>query len=300
MSTPSSTNRPGILDPYAGVDWSAGVRGNLHCHSTRSDGAASPKAVVDRYAAEGYGFLMLSDHDCFGSPDELAAIGRDDLVLISGCEISARGGHVLQVGGTRAADPVEERQDCLDAIAADGGLAILNHPNWLQVPEVEHWPLPAMRRLDRYAGIEIYNALIAELAGSPYATLVWDRLLSDRRLLWGYVNDDAHALSHVARGWMIAFPETRDARGVQAALARGRFYGSSGLTITSVTVDGNRARCVSADAQRVAAIGTGGQRLAVVDGPALTVDLPKMGYVRFECWGGPERQAWTQPIWIGW
>ena len=39
--------------------------GNLHAHSTNSDGARSPKNVIRDYSARGYDFLALSDHDTF-------------------------------------------------------------------------------------------------------------------------------------------------------------------------------------------------------------------------------------------
>ena len=37
-------------------------RGNLHTHSTRSDGGLSPAAVVASYRERGYDFLALTDH----------------------------------------------------------------------------------------------------------------------------------------------------------------------------------------------------------------------------------------------
>ena len=37
-------------------------RGNLHGHSTLSDGDAAPEDVCRRYQAEGYDFICLSDH----------------------------------------------------------------------------------------------------------------------------------------------------------------------------------------------------------------------------------------------
>ena len=37
-------------------------RGNIHTHSTLSDGALSPDKVVDAYKDAGYDFLMLSEH----------------------------------------------------------------------------------------------------------------------------------------------------------------------------------------------------------------------------------------------
>ncbi|MEO1613467.1 MAG: PHP domain-containing protein, partial [Pseudomonadota bacterium] len=37
-------------------------RGNLHTHSTRSDGVLAPEEVCRRYRAEGYDFIALTDH----------------------------------------------------------------------------------------------------------------------------------------------------------------------------------------------------------------------------------------------
>ena len=63
---------------------------DLHCHSTASDGALSPQAVVERALANGAGMLALTDHDSvagFSSiPSELGA----RLELIPGAEFSTR------------------------------------------------------------------------------------------------------------------------------------------------------------------------------------------------------------------
>ena len=37
-------------------------RGNLHCHSDRSDGLLGPEEVVSAYRDAGYDVLCLSDH----------------------------------------------------------------------------------------------------------------------------------------------------------------------------------------------------------------------------------------------
>ena len=49
-----------IAEPFSlpGRFW----RGNLHTHSTLSDGARPVAAVVGYYKRAGYDFLMLSDH----------------------------------------------------------------------------------------------------------------------------------------------------------------------------------------------------------------------------------------------
>ena len=37
-------------------------RGNLHCHSNRSDGLVDPEEAVGAYREAGYDFICLSDH----------------------------------------------------------------------------------------------------------------------------------------------------------------------------------------------------------------------------------------------
>jgi hypothetical protein len=37
-------------------------RGNLHCHSNRSDGLVDPEDVAAAYREAGYDFICLSDH----------------------------------------------------------------------------------------------------------------------------------------------------------------------------------------------------------------------------------------------
>ena len=43
-----------LESPYIDTPGSVWLRGNLHAHSTRSDGVCPPQDVVDRYAAMGY------------------------------------------------------------------------------------------------------------------------------------------------------------------------------------------------------------------------------------------------------
>jgi predicted metal-dependent phosphoesterase TrpH len=63
---------------------------DLQSHSTRSDGALEPAAVVARAAAAGVELLALSDHDTVaGVPEALAAAERHGLALSPAAELSA-------------------------------------------------------------------------------------------------------------------------------------------------------------------------------------------------------------------
>jgi len=76
-----------LQNPY--LDSSFGwLKGNLHTHTAQSDGGQPPQEIVDDYAARGYGFLMLSDHDKLTDPGTLKNRG---MVLLLGYELSAQG-----------------------------------------------------------------------------------------------------------------------------------------------------------------------------------------------------------------
>src|SRR3954447_23903032 len=55
-------------------------KGNLHTHSTRSDGKLTPSEVVAAYRAHGYDFLALADHfmERFGYPIVDTSAYRDE------------------------------------------------------------------------------------------------------------------------------------------------------------------------------------------------------------------------------
>ncbi|MDX1559877.1 MAG: PHP domain-containing protein [Marinobacter sp.] len=62
---------------------------DLHCHSTASDGALSPAALVERAAGRGVTHLALTDHDTIaGLAEAETAAQAQGIVLIPGVELS--------------------------------------------------------------------------------------------------------------------------------------------------------------------------------------------------------------------
>ena len=55
------------------------LKGNLHAHSTNSDGRLTPEQLAKAYKERGYAFLAVTDHDVFKSYPELC--NEDFLVL---------------------------------------------------------------------------------------------------------------------------------------------------------------------------------------------------------------------------
>ena len=225
-----------LESPYieARTPW---LKGNLHAHTTESDGRRPPQEVVDDYAARGYDFLMISDHDKLVPPSSVNARG---MVLIPGNEITAKGPHLLHINARSFIPPHEDRQKNIDAIVEEKSIAVINHPNWED--NFNHCPQEKLAAWKNYVGIEIFNGVIRRLTGSPLATDRWDRLLASGRRVWGFANDDSHQDFDVELGWNVVRAKDRSIDSIVAALAAGSFYASTGIAIERVEACGRTLR----------------------------------------------------------
>ncbi|MEX0774908.1 MAG: CehA/McbA family metallohydrolase [Phycisphaeraceae bacterium] len=292
-----------MLDhPYTDLTAGQWLRGNLHTHTNRSDGRRPPQDVLDDYAARGYGYVMISDHDLFTSASDYQQWDARGMILIPGNEITSNGPHLLHVDADRFIAPSAQRQQVINEVTGETGGAgqgfiIVNHPNWQG--KFDHCTIAQMREWVGYVGMEIYNGTIGRLDGSPYATNKWDMLLSEGRRIWGFANDDSHLpKDDVELGWNVTYVTQRSVAGVVAALRAGRFYCSTGVRISDISVSGRHITIRTDNARRIVALKNIGQRFAVADGNTIEVDYPEEAkYVRFECWGDGEQFAWTQPFW---
>ncbi|MFP4500676.1 MAG: CehA/McbA family metallohydrolase [Candidatus Hydrogenedentota bacterium] len=284
-----------IAHPYSAehLPW---LRGNLHAHTTLSDGALEPQALVDAYAALGHDFLMISDHDHF---TKVRALDGRGMALIPGNEITAYGVHLLHVNAHRRISPDKDRQRIIDAINTDGGFCVVNHPNWLE--QYNHCDQELLHTWQDYTGIEIYNGDIRGASGSPYAMDRWDMVLASGRRVWGFANDDAHTAREHGLGWNSVQCDSRKPAHIVRALRAGRFCASTGVAITAVHVDGATIRIETDNAQRIHTVTDLGRVVATCDAAAaeftVSEDFPYT-YVRFECHGPRDYMGWTQPFFV--
>lgn len=102
---------------------------DLHCHSTASDGALAPAALVARAHEHGVRVLALTDHDTLeGLPEARAAAAALGMQLIDGVELSCTwGGATIHVLGY-AFDP--------QAPALNEAIARLHEGRWLRAEEI--------------------------------------------------------------------------------------------------------------------------------------------------------------------
>lgn len=266
------------------------LKGNLHTHTGRSDGRQEPEVVAALYAEAGWDFLALTDHDVHTPPPT-----DDRLIWLPGVEITANGPHLLGVGVTTAYATTQPRQAIIDQVVADGGLCVLNHPNW--GPAFVHWPQAELEALTGYHGIEIHNSVVERLEGHASALDRWDRLLSIRHWVWGYATDDLHDLPDGPRSYCAVCCAERTPDAVLAALRAGRFYASTGLDISRIATDGDSLTVEAPEADTIRFVGRWGVILDTVHAASATYRLTgREGYVRAECHGSRLRAAYTQPV----
>lgn len=294
-------------------------RGNLHSHTTESDGRESPARVMEQYRRLGYDFLAISDHDILTrvDPEEVP----DGLTMIPSLEAGV-GPHVLCVDVDAVIPKMSDRQAVIDRTREAGGITVLNHPNWGR--GFSHWDQDAMEALDGYAGIEIYNGVIEILEGSPYALDRWDRLLTAGKRVWGFAHDDSHATFGVGLGWIMVQAASNTREHLMDAIRGGRFYASTGVTVRSLELEADSWTVEGEAVDRIRFVGAHGRLLALADAETgnymyragnevLTEALPSRPagaltaryrfqedepYVRCELLGRGGRCAWTQPVWV--
>ena len=135
-------------------------RGNLHTHSTRSDGRLPPQAVADFYKGAGYDFLALTDHfwESCGYPiTDTRALRSKSFTTLIGAEIhaplTAKGHdwHIVALGlPFDFAPPAsgETMQGMCRRAAAAGAFLGIAHPQWygLTVEDALSIPRGARRR----------------------------------------------------------------------------------------------------------------------------------------------------------
>jgi hypothetical protein len=182
----------------------------------------------------------------------------------------------------------------------------LNHPNW-------HWGMTPelMTEIGRRGAllVEIENVQFSKWnAGDqdhPSTEGQWDAVLNAGVTMWGVASDDAHDYAADGRGkypagggWVVV-KARRDPQAILDALAAGRFYSSTGVSLTRVDVENNELIVeVAAEPSRTYTITfvENGTLVATVNGLSARRSLPRNGFVRAVITRDDGKKAWVQPV----
>ncbi|MBO6777904.1 MAG: CehA/McbA family metallohydrolase, partial [Marinibacterium sp.] len=216
-------------------------KGNLHCHSTRSDGHMSPARVCAFYRDAGYDFVCVSDHfiDTYNFPvTDTSDFRTDDFTTLCGAEIHSgqtEAGdiwHILAVGlplDFAHTDP-EESGPALAQRALDAGAFVaLPHPEWygLSIRDAESMP-------EGIHAVEMFNA-VCDAMGREGGGYLLDQMMTTGRTLGAIAVDDAHYYrGDAGLGWTMVKAAERTPDALLAALKAGQFYSSTGPEIRHV------------------------------------------------------------------
>ena len=235
-------------------------KGNIHCHSTRSDGRLTPAQQVEAYKQHGYDFLLLTEHNVFTDTREF---DTPDFLLLPGMEITfppdvkrdVREYHFLVIPGTpaqRANAKLDQRleltpfrtyadlQAQIDDAYDRGYMVIMNHPKWSKVEYDEILPL------EHLCAVEVFNYDSTVIENTGEAFTCWDALLRHGRRYWGTAVDDTHNFfpfdsggNDAFGGWIAVKARSLSQDDLMEAFAAGSFYGSAGPEIKDFYVEDN-------------------------------------------------------------
>ncbi|MEM1265537.1 MAG: CehA/McbA family metallohydrolase [Pseudomonadota bacterium] len=286
-------------------------RGNLHGHSTNSDGHLSPEEVCTAYRDQGYDFVCLSDHfrPMFNFPISDTRPYRDNgFTTILGAEVHApvttRGvdWHILAVGlpeGFPATSDTETGIELARRCAEAGAFVAIAHPAWYNL---ELWDALA---LDAAHSVEVYNHTSGVRTSRGDGSSMWDALLSAGRRLSGIAVDDSHwkpGAPDAFGGWVMVKAEDNEPDKLLAALKAGQFYATQGPEISDLRrVDDTLVlRC--SPATQVFAVGPVATAVHVAGAALTRATLPLEtfdgSWCRVVVRDAMGRRAWTNPLWL--
>jgi len=279
-------------------------KGNLHTHTTRSDGLLTPEQAIAWYRERGYNFLAITDHWVLSRGQAFAP--NDDYITLSGAELHGDSYHMLALGIPSLPDQgaADIPQAMADQVLALGGLPFIAHPYWTGQTSAE------VALIKGLLGLEVFNSVCEKMAGRGYASVHWDDLLAQGLRLTGLAVDDVHwKHGEEGQGFVMVRAEKLDEPGILGALRRGHYYASSGPKISDLQIirqeDGSRALRVCCSPCRSItfyASGPRGQRFEapageLLDNAVLSIHAEQV-YLRVECRDAHGGIAWTNPVFV--
>ncbi len=285
-------------------------KGNVHAHTTMSDGTRTPETLVDIYREAGYDFLSVTDHSVVADTGGLESPG---FLLVPGEEICVGRSHAgtlyhivaLGVEETlpftdfdRELDP----QRVVDHINEVGGIPILAHPYWSGLNHRD------MMALERYHGVEIYNTSCDYERNTGVSASHIDGVIVAGRRPWIYATDDHHGADRpnlpldACGAWISVKSKDLTVDSIMESIRRGLFYSSTGPEIKSIGIDGDGVIGVECSpVKTISFISTPslGMKFYAEDTPLTHASYPGRSgetYVRVEITDYDGRTAWSNPI----
>ncbi len=211
------------------------LRGELHCHTTASDGRYEPLELIERAAQVGLDFVALTDHNTLADDRVLEDA---PLPLIRGCEVTTFHGHFTAHGierppawyeGERPLGPSE----LATALHATGALFGIAHPFVLGAPICSGCRLGAGYDPAQLDLLDVWSRGHEDQLADRHALALFDRLRADGHPVVAVAGRDWHGPkqepSHSGRRYPATVVRAEpDPPRILEALRRGAVYLSVG------------------------------------------------------------------------
>lgn len=215
-------------------------KGNLHTHTTNSDGVHTPDEVLREYADNGYDFIALTDHWKVGAERKF-----ENLLVLPGVEydftFDTQVLHLVALmPDARCGDEIVRGMShtmVINRVNACGGVPIAAHPAWsLNTPDF-------LASLDGIEIAEVYNTLSDEPINARRgdSAQVLDVTAANGKLFRHVAADDAHFyVGEQCRSYIMLQADDLSVKGVLAALRAGKFYATQGPRFLGAELDGSK------------------------------------------------------------
>ncbi|MGN0481932.1 MAG: PHP domain-containing protein [Lachnospiraceae bacterium] len=259
-------------------------KGNLHCHTTNSDGSLTPSEVAKLYKEHGYSFLAISDHDLYS--DYRNELDQEDFIILPALEASAvlyqderknraervRIHHIHGILGNQEMQEnaskglfshlekypekefigtwngAEVAQKLQDDLKAHGCLTIYNHPVWSRVKEEEFIHTEGLNAL------EIYNYGSVNESATGFDSLRWDVMLRAGTKIFATASDDNHndgIIEDSFGGFIVVKAQELTHEAIINSILEGSYYSSNGPQIFDWGIKENVAYVTCSPVRRV-------------------------------------------------
>ena len=293
------------------------LKGALHCHTTRSDGADDPADVIAYYHEHGFDFMALTDHRFYNYRN----FSDVPMTIVPGMEMDrnlpgpgVHCHHIVCLGPARedgngfAQDQrfpsgryerPEQTQEMLDWLHGNNNLTIYCHPEWSGTPARE------FEMLKGNFAMEIWNSGCAIEDGLDTNAAYWDELLVQGQRIYGVATDDGHKMSQHCNGWVRVNCEN-SLNAILSALKNGAFYASCGPEIYDFHVENGEAHIKCSPVAEIQfvhlrfpyhKVKPGEGETAVTSG-SVRLRETSTPYIRAVVKDVEGRRAWTNPIFL--
>jgi len=287
-------------------------KGNLHTHSTNSDGTLTPEAVCRSYQEAGYDFLALTEHFMaqFNFPiTDTRPLRNAHFTTLIGAELHtglAEMGemwHILAVGlpfDFAPPHPEESGAEIAQRALAAGAYVAMAHPSRCVLTEADACSLGPVH------GVEVYNAGSADENDCADSWHFLEVLLGRGYRYFAHAADDFHNLPYrrdFALGWVHVKAEELAPDALLTALKAGHFYSSTGPQIHDLQViPGKKAyvRCSAVESIFVTGAVSRAARFNGFNVIEAELDISRLNspYCRVTVRDALGRRAWSNPIWF--